>query len=233
MQRNKSVAIGLKQVDKIYQTGKLMVPALLDATLTIEKGEMVAITGPSGSGKSTLMNILGLLDRPSNGQVTINDHLIDLSMSDRKLSILRGLTIGFVFQSFNLLPRLSALDNVILPATYQKKKLTLSMKERAIDLLKQVGLGERLHHKPNELSGGEKQRVAIARALMNDPEVILADEPTGNLDSKSGKEIISLLQELQKKGKTVVIITHDPKIAASCQRTIEVLDGHIVGGSRA
>lgn len=231
MAKTDEVAIALTKATKQYRTGKLKVTALEDAHVSIKKGEMVAITGPSGSGKSTLMNILGLLDRPTTGEVIINGQPVDLSMSDAKLSALRGLTIGFVFQSFNLLPRMSALDNVILPATYQKKKQ--SMKARATQLLQRVGLGSRLHHKPSELSGGEKQRVAIARALMNDPEVILADEPTGNLDSKSGKEIMGLLQELNKEGKTVVIITHDSKIAAACQRTIEILDGRIVGGHHA
>jgi putative ABC transport system ATP-binding protein len=153
-------------------------------------------------------------------------------MSDRSLAKLRGQKIGFVFQSFNLLPRLSALENVILPATYQRHS-GRAIRERAIALLKQVGLGERIHHKPNELSGGEKQRVAIARSLVNDPEVILADEPTGNLDSKSGKEVIGILQDLQKQGKTVILITHDQKIADACQRTIQILDGKISGGINA
>lgn len=231
MAKQSEVAIALSKATKTYRTGKIKVTALLDAQVVIHKGEMVAITGPSGSGKSTMMNILGLLDRPTSGEVSINGQTIDLSMSDAKLSTLRGLTIGFIFQSFNLLPRLTALDNVLLPATYQKKKTGL--KKRATELLERVGLGSRLHHRPNELSGGEKQRVAIARALINDPEVILADEPTGNLDSKSGKEIITLLQELNKEGKTIVVITHDAKIAAACQRTITMLDGKVVGGGHA
>lgn len=224
--------IELTAVDKIYQTGKLMVPALLDVTMTINKGEMVAIMGPSGSGKSTLMNIIGLLDRPTAGELKIDNQPINLTMSDKKLAVLRGLKIGFVFQSFNLLPRLSALENVLLPAGYQKKAKK-DTKNRGLSLLRQVGLGDRVDHRPNEMSGGEKQRVAIARSLVNDPEIILADEPTGNLDSKSGKEIIDILKELNKKGKTVVIITHDAKIGEACQRVIQVLDGRLVGGSNA
>lgn len=222
----------LEKVEKTYRTGKLAVPVLRGVSLGIEKGEMVAIMGPSGSGKSTLMNILGLLDRPTKGQLKIDGEPIDLTMSDAKLAKLRGRQIGFVFQSFNLLPKLSALANVLLPTIYQPGNRS-ALRHRAIDLLKQVGLGERIHHKPTELSGGEKQRVAIARALMNDPEIILADEPTGNLDSKSGQEVMGVLKDLNKKGKTVIIITHDPKIAEMCQRTIRLFDGQIEGGKRA
>lgn len=230
MAKTNSPVIELNKVDKTYRTGKLTVPVLHSIDVTIHKGEMVAIMGPSGSGKSTLMNIVGLLDRPTGGELKIDGQAINLSMSDRALAKIRGQKIGFVFQSFNLLPRLSALENVILPATYQKHS-GRAIKERALQLLKQVGLEERVSHKPNELSGGEKQRVAIARSLINDPEVILADEPTGNLDSKSGKEVLSILHELQKLGKTVILITHDPKIADACERTIQILDGKISGGS--
>lgn len=230
MAKTNSPAIELNKVDKTYKTGKLTVPVLHSVDVTINKGEMVAIMGPSGSGKSTLMNIVGLLDRPTGGELKIDGQVINLSMSDKALAKFRGQKIGFVFQSFNLLPRLSALENVILPATYQKHS-GRAIKERALRLLKQVGLEERVSHKPNELSGGEKQRVAIARSLINDPEVILADEPTGNLDSKSGKEVLGILQELQKLGKTVILITHDPKIADACERTIQILDGKISGGS--
>ncbi len=229
---NTPALIELTEVNKIYQSGKLLVPALLDINLMIRKGEMVAITGPSGSGKSTLMNIIGLLDRPSTGQFTINSEAIDLTMSDAKLAKLRGRLIGFVFQSFNLLPRLSAVANVLVPASYQKEKRSIQ-RQRALALLKSVGLADRVLHQPSELSGGEKQRVAIARALINDPDLILADEPTGNLDSKSGQEIVDLLVELNKKGKTVVIITHDPGVAKRCQRIIKIQDGRLVGGHDA
>jgi putative ABC transport system ATP-binding protein len=221
----------LKDVEKIYQTGKLLTPALLDINLLVKSGEMVAIMGPSGSGKSTLMNIIGLLDRPSNGEVKIGGELIDLSMSDAKLAKLRGKKIGFVFQSFNLLPKLSALANVLLPTSYQKENKN-DARKKALALLTQVGLKERTHHKPNELSGGEKQRVAIARALVNDPDIILADEPTGNLDSKSGQEVITLLKELNEKGKTVVIITHDLEIGKQCERIIRLKDGRVVEGGQ-
>lgn len=218
--------IQLTDINKVYTSGKLVTPALINVTLTIHKGEMVAIMGPSGSGKSTLMNIIGLLDRPTGGKLLIDDNEINLSMSDSKLAKLRGRKIGFVFQSFNLLPRLTALGNVLLPTGYQKVGRT-NAKERANKLLEQVGLGERISHRPNELSGGEKQRVAIARALINDPEIILADEPTGNLDSKSGNDIIALLRALNKEGKTIIIISHDSDIAHQCDRTIRIRDGQL------
>ncbi len=218
--------IELQNVDKIYQSGKLLVPALLGIDLKIQKGELVAIMGPSGSGKSTLMNIIGLLDRPSTGSLEIDAAPITLTMSDAKLAKLRGQKIGFVFQSFNLLPKISALANVLLPTSYQKGSRR-HFRERALDILKQVGLAERVEHKPTELSGGEKQRVALARALINSPEIILADEPTGNLDSTSGQEIIGILKELHRQGKTVVIITHDAAIAKQCQRIVQVRDGHL------
>ncbi len=221
--------IELTNVDKIYQSGKLMVPALLDVNLQIKPGELVAIMGPSGSGKSTLMNILGLLDRPSNGIFAIDGQAIDLSMSDGKLAKLRGRKIGFVFQTFNLLPKMSAIANVLIPTIYQPGKRS-TIYRRAESLLKQVGLAERVNHKPSELSGGERQRVAIARALINDPEIILADEPTGNLDSKSGQEIVDILKDLNHKGKTVIIITHDIHIAEQCDRIVQLFDGKIVGG---
>lgn len=227
-----SSLIQLENVSKIYQSGKLMTPALHGISLEIKRGEMVAIMGPSGSGKSTLMNMLGLLDRPSDGRLSIDGTIIDLSMSDKHLAQLRGKKIGFVFQSFNLLPRLSALANVLVPAAYQKENRA-TLRERGLRLLKGVGLTERAHHKPNELSGGEKQRVAIARALINDPEIILADEPTGNLDSKTGQGIIDLLVKLHKDGKTIVIITHDTKVGEACHRTIRIQDGEILGDKRA
>lgn len=223
-------SIELVDVTKVYQSGKMATPALLNINLGIKKGEMVAIMGPSGSGKSTLMNIMGLLDRPTSGELKVDEQLLDLSMSDNKLAVFRGKKIGFVFQSFHLLPRLTALANVLLPTTYQKEKRAHAI-ERAKRLLGQVGLTERTHHKPTELSGGEKQRVAIARALINNPEIILADEPTGNLDSHSGQEVMDILKNLNKEGKTVIIITHDPDIAKLCQRTIRLKDGQLQGGS--
>jgi putative ABC transport system ATP-binding protein len=218
--------IELKDIQKIYKTGKLMVPALLDINVEIKEKEMVAIMGPSGSGKSTLMNIIGLLDRPTGGEISIGDSPLTLSMSDRKLAELRGKKIGFVFQSFNLLPRLSALENVLVPTAYQKGSRR-EFRKRALALLEQVNLTERVRHRPTELSGGEKQRVAIARALINNPDIILADEPTGNLDSKSGQEIITILRDLNQKGKTVIVITHDQAVARSCHRIIRILDGQI------
>ena len=221
-------SIELTDVDKIYQSGPVTVPALLNITLAIKHGEMVAIMGPSGSGKSTLMNIIGLLDRPSDGKLKLSGDIISLSMSDRKLAKLRGQKIGFVFQSYNLLPKLSALANVILPSLYQKVSRQAATK-RGVFLVEQVGLIKRAQHKPGELSGGEKQRVAIARALMNEPDIILADEPTGNLDSKSGQGIIDLLKKLNRDGKTVVVITHEAAIAQQCDRTIRLRDGRIEG----
>ncbi len=218
----------LNQVNKIYQSGKLVVPALFEIDLKIEKGEMVAIMGPSGSGKSTLMNIIGLLDRPTSGELKLKDNLITLEMSDKKVSKLRSQNIGFVFQTFNLLPKLTALGNVLLPTIYSKSNKK-ERQQRARELLNKVGLRERIHHKPGELSGGEKQRVAIARALINNPEIILADEPTGNLDSKSGLEIIDILTKLNlSEHKTILIVTHDPNIAKRCRRQVRLLDGRII-----
>ncbi|HEY1074682.1 MAG TPA: ABC transporter ATP-binding protein [Patescibacteria group bacterium] len=221
--------LSLQHVDKIYQSGKILLPVLHNIDLEIKKGEMVAIMGPSGSGKSTLMNIIGLLDRPSNGTLMIDGETVDLSMPDRKLAMLRNKKIGFVFQSFNLLPRISALGNVLVPTAYAKQNRKQAT-ARALNLLEKVGLKDRSHHKPTELSGGERQRVAIARALINNPEIILADEPTGNLDSRSGAEIMTILRELHKEGKTVIIITHDAEIGKQCQRTVRIQDGEIAGG---
>ncbi|MFH1749926.1 MAG: ABC transporter ATP-binding protein [bacterium] len=217
--------IELKNIFKAYKLGKMEVPVLFEINLEIKKGEMLAIMGPSGSGKSTLMNIIGLLDRPSSGELILDNNPITLSMSDTKLAKLRNQKIGFVFQTFNLLSKVNALSNVLLPTIYNPKKV--NYKERAEHLLKDVGLEKRIHHKPTELSGGEKQRVAIARALINDPEIILADEPTGNLDSKSGGAIMDILKNLHKKGKTVIIITHDAKIAKLCPKNIHIFDGKI------
>lgn len=226
-----SAVIELKQVSKIYKTGKIAVEALRAVNVRIECGEMVAIMGPSGSGKSTLMHIIGLLDHPTSGELLIDDKPVDLKMADAKLAKLRSEKIGFVFQTFNLLPRLSALDNVLMPTQYRGAGKQNRV-QRAMELLKEVGLSGREKHKPNELSGGQIQRVAIARALINNPDIILADEPTGNLDSKSGTEIMKVLAELNQKGKTVILITHDQRIADFAGRTIYLLDGEVVKGGK-
>jgi putative ABC transport system ATP-binding protein len=217
----------LNNVSKTYKTGKISVDALKDVSISIKKGEMVAIMGPSGSGKSTLMHIMGLLDRPTKGEYLINGEKIDMQMPDRKLAKLRSEKIGFVFQTFNLLSKLTAFDNVAMPTQY-KKIGKATIQSRALELLDLVGLKGREKHKPTELSGGQIQRVAIARSLINNPEIILADEPTGNLDSKSGTEVMNLLKKLNSKGKTVILITHDPRIAGFADRTINILDGKVV-----
>ena len=220
--------IELKNISKSYRLKNMEVKVLRDINLGIKKGEMVAIVGPSGSGKSTIMNIVGLLDRPTAGQYFLQGEEIKLDMPDKKLAKIRAKTIGFVFQSFNLLPKQDALSNVVLPTSYIKSS-SKSAKKSALSLLKKVGLDHRVFHKPTEMSGGEKQRIAIARALVNDPELILADEPTGNLDSKSGQQIIEILKQLNSEGRTVMIITHDDKIAKQCNRTIKLFDGRILG----
>ncbi len=218
--------IKLDHVVRTYQMGKTTVQALRGVDLEIHDGELVAIMGPSGSGKSTLMHLLGGLDQPDEGSVVFGDQ--DISKQSRDfLAELRGKRVGFVFQTFSLIPTLTALDNVELPMMYQGVERKVR-RERAQHLLEQVGLGDRLNHRPTELSGGEQQRVATARALANDPEVLLADEPTGNLDSKSGKQIMQLLTQLnEEKGMTVILVTHDATIAGYAQRTIHIFDGRI------
>ncbi len=217
----------LNAVTKDYKLGKTVVRALRGLDLDINTGEIVAIMGPSGSGKSTLMHILGCLDTPTSGEASIENSQIS-SLSESKLVELRGRKIGFVFQTFNLMQTLSAQRNVELPMIFQKVKRK-ERARRAVDLLTKVGLKERIHHRPNELSGGERQRVAIARALANNPEILLADEPTGNLDSESGATILELLQRLCiEDGKTVVIVTHDPDAAAIASRIIRLRDGHVI-----
>lgn len=218
--------VDLINVTKIYTMDHVEVPALRGVSLTILRGEFVSIMGPSGSGKSTLMNIIGCLDKPTRGRVILDGKDVT-KLGDNALAEYRRKKIGFVFQQFNLIPRLTALENVALPmwfAGVEKKRRLL----RAARLLRQVGLGERTGHKPTELSGGERQRVAIARALANDPELILADEPTGNLDSKSGDAVLDLLDELNRHGKTVVIVTHDLSYGRRAERMIKLRDGRIV-----
>jgi len=216
--------IELKNIYKTYQMGKIEVKALQDVSLKIAPGEFVAIMGPSGSGKSTLMHILGLLDRPDSGSYYLGDKEITM-LSDEELSVLRNRTIGFVFQQFHLLPRMTALENAELPLIYAGKR---DLKVKAKEELEEVGLGDRLSHRPNELSGGEQQRVAIARSLVNEPLLILADEPTGNLDSKSKEEIISVLKKLNQKDKTVVVVTHEKEVAMHARRVIQMRDGRII-----
>ena len=208
---------------KVYKMGEQEVCALCGVSLTIERGEVVSIMGPSGSGKSTLMNILGCLDLPTSGEYTLDGEEVSM-LKDDQLADIRNRKVGFVFQSFNLLSRTTALANVELPLRYAG--VTAGRKSQALDALEAVGLKDRVMHKPTELSGGQQQRVAIARALVNNPAIIMADEPTGNLDSKVGKEIMTLLLELNhKKGTTLIIITHDPSVAAQTHRIIHLRDG--------
>ena len=216
--------IELENITKVYQMGKVEVPALRGVTLSIAKGEMVAIIGASGSGKSTLLNIIGCLDRPTSGRYIFDG--ADVSrLNDNQLAEMRNKKFGFVFQEYNLLSRATALSNVELPLTYGGVR---RKREHALEALERVGLRERADHKPTELSGGEQQRVALARALVNNPALILADEPTGNLDSKTGAEVISIFRQLNQEGITVVIITHEADIASQAQRIIRVHDGEII-----
>lgn len=218
--------IKLEGISKVYETGKIRVEALKEINLHIRDGEFVAIMGPSGSGKSTLMNIIGCLDRPSAGSYLLDG--MDVSeLSENKLAHIRNRSIGFVFQSFNLLARTSALKNVELPMVYAGEKRG-TMRQKALELLAKVGLSDRADHVSSELSGGQRQRVAIARALANDPSIILADEPTGNLDTKSGEEIMELFTRLNEEGKTIIIVTHEMEIAQYCKRAISFRDGVIV-----
>jgi len=218
--------IKTSDLTKVYQMGTLEVYALRGVSLQVRRGEILAIMGPSGSGKSTLMNILGCLDQPTGGAYYLDDENVS-HMSDDELAEVRNRRVGFVFQSFNLLPRTSALENVMLPLAYADTPAR-ERRARAEEVLHKVGLGDRMHHTPNELSGGQQQRVAIARALVNHPSIILADEPTGNLDSTSGREVMAILQELNREqGITVVLVTHDPRIAQHAQRVFHLFDGEV------
>jgi putative ABC transport system ATP-binding protein len=217
--------VALRDVGRVYESGRLAVTALAGVNLDVGEGEFLAIVGPSGSGKSTLMNIIGCLDRATSGEYFLAGTPVD-ELSDDELARLRSRTIGFVFQSFNLLPRTSAVENVATPLLYQGVGRR-ERHRRAAAALERLGLGERLAHEPSELSGGEQQRVAIARALVTEPALILADEPTGNLDSHAGAEVMRVLRELHQSGRTIVLITHDPDLAAEADRQVHVLDGRL------
>lgn len=223
--------IKLENVVKIYQLGEVEVPALRGINLNIKQGEFLSIMGPSGSGKSTMLNSVGCLDTPTTGEIFLDGHNI-AHLGESTLAQIRGRKIGFIFQTFNLIPTLSALENVTLPMMFQNVEKEKRIK-RGKELLSLMGLGERITHRPNELSGGERQRVAIARALANDPAVILADEPTGNLDSKTGKDILDLLKGLhEKENKTIIMVTHDASLARHADRIVRLKDGMIVNDDK-
>jgi ABC-type lipoprotein export system ATPase subunit len=220
--------IDIRDVSRVYDLGEVKVEALIGASLSIEQGEYVALIGPSGSGKSTLMNILGCLDRPTSGSYQLAGEEV-ATMARRERAHIRNRRIGFVFQNFNLLARTSALENVELPLLYAKHISAAERRRRAIEKLEMVGLANRLDHHPNQLSGGQQQRVAIARALVNEPAILLGDEPTGNLDSKTSREVIALFRELNERaGITIILVTHNQQIARDAKRTVVLRDGHIV-----
>lgn len=220
----------LQDVSRTYQMGEVLVHALREVSLAFHAGEYIAIMGPSGCGKSTLLNVLGCLDRPTEGAYALGGE--DVSrLDDDTLSAIRGARLGFIFQSYNLIQQLTVLENIEVPLYYQGVSAHAS-RERARTLAERVGLGERLDHRPNELSGGQQQRVGIARALANDPLIILADEPTGNLDSKSGEEILALFDELNAQGKTMVMVTHDARIGGRAQRVVRLHDGRVAEDER-
>jgi putative ABC transport system ATP-binding protein len=223
------VLIEVRGLTKVYGMGAIAVHALRGVDATVEEGEFVAVMGPSGSGKSTLMNVLGCLDRPTGGTYVLDGQDVSKLSKDR-LAGVRNKKIGFVFQSYNLLPRLTAVKNVMVPLLYNgsRQRSDEERHERAVEVLEAVGLGDRIHHRPNELSGGQQQRVAIARALINEPSILLADEPTGNLDTRSGEEIMALLDHLHDEGATIVMVTHELNIAEHAERVIYLLDGAIV-----
>lgn len=219
------IIIKTENLTKFYQMGEEQVKALNGVNMEIEKGDYVAIMGPSGSGKSTLMNLIGCLDTPSSGEYWLNNKAVS-ELTDDELARVRNEEVGFVFQSFHLLPRYSALENVQLPLVYRNVPKDERV-ERAVEALKQVDLADRMGHKPNELSGGQRQRVAIARALINRPSILLADEPTGNLDSNTGKEILALFDRLHQSGNTIILVTHDADVGAHARRVIRLRDGVI------
>jgi len=218
----------LENITKVYKAGQTEVPALRGISCRIESGEMVSIIGPSGSGKSTLMNIIGCLDKPTSGQYRLDETEVS-ELNDNQLAEIRNKKIGFVFQSFNLLSRTTALANVELPLIYSGAS---NRRQRALQVLESVGLAHRVTHRPSELAGGEQQRVAIARALVTNPSLILADEPTGNLDTRTSQEIMLIFKQLNEQGMTIVLVTHEPDIAAYTQRTIKLRDGQIEGSVR-
>lgn len=225
MDKKDAIAIRLRDIKKIYKMGGQELAALNGINLDIKRGEFAALMGPSGSGKSTLMNILGCLDRPTVGSYELEGNEV-AHLSDDELAMMRNKHIGFVFQNFNLLSRISSLENVALPLVYAGVGVS-ERRKRAKQVLEAVGLGDRAEHMPNELSGGQRQRVAIARALVNNPEIIMADEPTGNLDTKSTKEIMEIFQEMHGRGKTIILVTHEPEIAVCANRQLLVRDGVI------
>jgi putative ABC transport system ATP-binding protein len=222
--------IALQEIRKLYDMGAEQVRALDGVTLDIARGEHVAVMGPSGSGKSTLMNIIGCLDTPTSGSYRLNDREI-AHMVDDELAEIRNREIGFIFQTFNLLPRASALQNVELPLVYSGLSRRVR-RDRAVEALNAVGLGDRMQHRPTEMSGGQRQRVAIARAMVNRPSILLADEPTGNLDSKTGEEIIGLIEELHARGNTIILVTHEENLASRAARVIRLHDGGIIADER-
>src|SRR5437588_4168048 len=216
---------------KNYYLESVVVRALQGVTLTVEEGDFVALMGPSGSGKSTLLNVLGCLDRPTSGEYYLGDEEV-AQMDDDQLSEIRSLYLGFIFQSYNLLPQYTVVENIEVPLLYQQRPLGPETRERCIELAGLVGLGDRLEHRPTQLSGGQQQRVAIARALVNDPHLVLADEPTGNLDSRTSDEIMALLSKLNEAGKTIIMVTHENDIASWARRVVRMRDGHIESDER-